>query len=123
MRKVEDAPFTGKQEAAIVRGAKQPALVGTEPCRRYAAPQANYGFSSFCAVVLSASGRMTAVGLSGSEAGPLEAADCRIGKVLMTGTEIRSIFDAPPDVAVEPRLDAEAEANCAARRVVPPRGS
>ena len=37
----------------------------------------------------------------------------------MTETKPRSIFDTPPDAATEARLDAEAEANCAAGRVVP----
>ena len=37
----------------------------------------------------------------------------------MTETKARSIFDTPPDAAVEARLDAEAEADCAAGRVVP----
>ena len=37
----------------------------------------------------------------------------------MTEHKARSIFDTPPDAAVEARLDAEAEADCAAGRVVP----
>ena len=37
----------------------------------------------------------------------------------MTETKSRSIFDMPPDAAAETRLDAEAEADVAARRVVP----
>ena len=39
--------------------------------------------------------------------------------MLMTETKVRSIFDTPPDAAVEARLDAEAEADCAAGRTVP----
>lgn len=37
----------------------------------------------------------------------------------MTETKVRSIFDTPPDAAVEARLDAEAEADYAAGRTVP----
>ena len=37
----------------------------------------------------------------------------------MAETKARSIFDMPPDAAVEKRLDAEAEADYAAGRVVP----
>jgi hypothetical protein len=37
----------------------------------------------------------------------------------MTEAEPRSIFDMEPDAAHEARLDAEAEADCAAGRVVP----
>lgn len=37
----------------------------------------------------------------------------------MTETKARSIFDTPPDVAVEARLDAEAEADYAAGRTGP----
>jgi predicted transcriptional regulator len=37
----------------------------------------------------------------------------------MTGRKPRSIFDIPPDEATEARLDAEAEADYAAGRVVP----
>lgn len=37
----------------------------------------------------------------------------------MAQTKERSIFDAPPDPAAEARLDAEAEADVAAGRVVP----
>lgn len=37
----------------------------------------------------------------------------------MAETKACSIFDTPPDAAVEARLDAEAEADYAAGRVVP----
>lgn len=37
----------------------------------------------------------------------------------MTETKARSIFDTPPDIAVEACLDAEAEADYAAGRAVP----
>lgn len=37
----------------------------------------------------------------------------------MAETKPRSIFDIPPDTATEARLDAEAEADCAAGRLVP----
>jgi len=37
----------------------------------------------------------------------------------MAEPDARSIFDTPPDAAVEARLDAEAEADYAAGRVVP----
>jgi predicted transcriptional regulator len=37
----------------------------------------------------------------------------------MVESKPRSIFDMPPDVAAEARLDAEAEADYAAGRVVP----
>jgi predicted transcriptional regulator len=39
--------------------------------------------------------------------------------VPMAETQARSIFDMPPDAAAEARLDAEAEADVAAGRVVP----
>jgi hypothetical protein len=38
--------------------------------------------------------------------------------VLMADTDARSIFDIPPDEALEARLDAEAEADYAAGRVI-----
>jgi len=37
----------------------------------------------------------------------------------MAQPKIKSIFDAPPDAAHEARLDAEAEADYAAGRIVP----
>jgi predicted transcriptional regulator len=37
----------------------------------------------------------------------------------MAEPEVKSIFDVPPDAAAEARLDAEAEADFAAGRVVP----
>lgn len=37
----------------------------------------------------------------------------------MAETKARSIFDMPPDAAAEARLDAEAEADVVAGRVVP----
>jgi hypothetical protein len=37
----------------------------------------------------------------------------------MAETDVKSIFDLPADEATEARLDAEAEADLAARRVVP----
>ena len=40
-------------------------------------------------------------------------------KLCMAETKTRSIFDMPPDTAAEARLDAEAEADVAALRVVP----
>ena len=37
----------------------------------------------------------------------------------MADSKLRSIFDSPPDEATEARLDAEAEADYAAGRIVP----
>jgi predicted transcriptional regulator len=37
----------------------------------------------------------------------------------MADSKIQSVFDTPPDEATEARLDAEAEADYAAGRVVP----
>jgi predicted transcriptional regulator len=37
----------------------------------------------------------------------------------MAETKVQSIFDIPPDAAAEARLDAEAEADFAAGRVIP----
>jgi len=37
----------------------------------------------------------------------------------MAEPEVKSIFDIPPDEAAEARLDAEAEADFAAGRVIP----
>jgi hypothetical protein len=37
----------------------------------------------------------------------------------MAENKARSVFDTPPDAAMEARLDAEAEADYAAGRVVP----
>ena len=39
--------------------------------------------------------------------------------LLMAGTETKSIFDIEPDEVLEARLDAEAEADYQAGRVVP----
>ena len=37
----------------------------------------------------------------------------------MAGAGVKSVFDIPPDAAEEARLDAEAEADVAAGRVIP----
>ena len=42
-----------------------------------------------------------------------------LGRVLMAKADTKSIFDRPADAVAEARLDAEAEADCAAGRVVP----
>ena len=61
--------------------------------------------------------------IAGGTAWLQPAANCAIlhwiRTVLMAETKARSIFDMPPDAAVEKRLDAEAEADYAAGRVVP----
>jgi hypothetical protein len=45
--------------------------------------------------------------------------DLELWKVPMADSNPHSIFDTPPDAAVEARLDAEAEADYAAGRIVP----
>ena len=58
---------------------------------------------------------------------PLHLWDCRpscgrvrtVRTVPMADEKVKSIFEVPPDAEVEARLDAEAEADVAAGRVVP----